>query len=510
MRTRLLAPCAGLVSGVFALGLAEVIAGVVSPASAPVIALGDVVVANVPPWLKDFAISAFGTHDKQVLLGTAYLIAAALSALAGVLTVRGRGAGIWLVLGLGTLAALAAATRPEASLLSALPSLLGAAAGMFVLTHLARAIREHAAAAPRTVAGELAGRRAVLGLGAVLALGVAAGGLGNWLGARLRGAQSSREALTLPTPADPAPALPSGVEVGVDGMEPFLTPNADFYRIDTALSVPLLTAEDWSLRIHGLVDREVTLTWDQLVAGDLVERDLTLMCVSNEVGGDLTSTARWIGLPVKPLLERAGVGADADMVLSKSSDGWTASTPLETLTDGRDAILAIGMNGEPLPLEHGFPVRMVVPGLYGYVSATKWVVDLEVTRFDRAQGYWTPRGWSERGPVKTGSRIDVPANGETVDGGKTVLAGVAWAEHRGIGKVEVRIGEGAWQEATLGTEDTVDTWRQWYLPWSGAPAGRHTVQVRATDGDGAVQTADVAPPAPDGATGWHTIQVTVG
>ncbi|GAA3592503.1 molybdopterin-dependent oxidoreductase [Kineosporia mesophila] len=504
---RLLAAGAGLASGVFALGLAQVIAGLVSPSSAPIVALGDVVVANVPAWLKNFAVSTFGTHDKVALLTVAYLVAALLSALAGLLALRGR-AGTWLVLALGAVAALAAATRPESTALAALPSLIGAAAGMFVLQRLVVMIREWGRADPDTAAALIAGRRTVIGLGSVLAVGIATGALGNWLGARLRGATASRDALKLPVPADPAPAWPSGVEVGVKGMEPFLTPNDDFYRIDTALSVPLLTAEDWSLRIHGLVEREVTLTWAELVAGDLVERDLTLMCVSNEIGGDLTGTARWIGLPIQPLLERAGVGKDADMVLSTSSDGWTASTPVETLTDGRDAILAIGMNGEPLPLEHGFPVRMIVPGLYGYVSATKWVVDLEVTRFDRAEGYWTPRGWSERGPVKTGSRIDVPGNGEKVDPGTVTLAGIAWAEHRGITGVEVRVDGGAWQKATLGAEDSVDTWRQWYFAWN-AVKGSHEIQVRATDGDNAVQTGDEAPPAPDGATGWHTISVTV-
>ncbi len=507
MKKNLLAAAAGLTAGIFALGLAEVIAGLVAPAAAPIIALGDVVVDNVPAWLKDFAISTFGSNDKLVLLSVAYLVAAGLSALAGLLAVRGR-AGTWLVLALGALAALAAATRPEASTLAALPSLIGAAAGMYVLQVLARLVRDLAIAPPATASHELAGRRAAIGLGAVFAVGVVTGGIGNWLGARLRGAEASREAIRLPAPADAAPELPSGVEVGVKGVEPFITANDDFYRIDTALSVPLLRAEDWSLRIHGLVAREITLTWDELVSAELVERNLTLMCVSNEVGGDLTSTARWLGLPIAPLLERAGVKADADAVLSKSSDGWTAATPIQTLTDGRDSILAIGMNGEPLPLEHGFPVRMVVPGLYGYVSATKWVVDLEVTRFDRAEGYWTPRGWSALGPVKTSSRIDVPADGDELAAGPVTVAGIAWAEHRGITAVEVRIDDGPWQPATLGAEASVDTWRQWYLPWT-ASAGSHRIQVRATDGDGSVQVGQTAPPAPDGATGWHSITVAI-
>jgi DMSO/TMAO reductase YedYZ molybdopterin-dependent catalytic subunit len=499
---------AGIASGALSLGLAEVVAGIVSPESAPLIALGGVVVDAVPPWLKDFAVQNFGRHDKQVLLGSALVIALLLSALAGVLAVQGKQWGTYLVLGLGGLAALAAATRPDAGTLSVLPSLVGALVGMFVLNWMAPQVRQAITAPAGTRSAEVTGRRALLALGSVLAGGVVTGGLGRLLGGRLRGAQSSRAAITLPVPADPAPALPAGVSVGVDGVTPFLTPNEDFYRIDTALITPLLRAEDWQLRIHGLVDQEVTISYAELIKGGLVERDVTLMCVSNEVGGDLTGNARWLGLPIGPLLTRAGPKSNADMVLSKSSDGFTAGTPLKVLTDGRDAMLAIGMNGEPLPVEHGFPVRMVVPGLYGYVSATKWVVDLEVTRFDQAQGYWTPRGWSELGPVKTESRFDVPRDVDRVEAGTVMVAGIAWAQHRGVKAVEVRVGTGNWQPATLGAEDSVDTWRQWFFRWE-ATAGRYQLQVRATDADGAVQTADEAPPNPDGATGYHTINVTV-
>jgi DMSO/TMAO reductase YedYZ molybdopterin-dependent catalytic subunit len=257
-----------------------------------------------------------------------------------------------------------------------------------------------------------------------------------------------------------------------------------------------------------MVDREVRLDWQQLISSSLVERDVTLMCVSNEVGGNLVGNARWLGLPIAGLLRRAGAHRDADMVLSTSADGWTCSTPLEVLTDGRDAMLAVGMNGAPLPIEHGFPVRMVVPGLYGYVSATKWVVDLEVTRFDLKQGYWTPRGWSARAPVKTQSRIDVPSSGASVRAGQVAVAGVAWAQHRGIRGVEVRVDGGSWQPAQLAAEASVDTWRQWVWRWDATP-GQHVLEVRATDGTGAVQTGQPRPPAPDGATGWHRIKVTV-
>jgi DMSO/TMAO reductase YedYZ molybdopterin-dependent catalytic subunit len=499
---------AGVASGALSLGLAEVVAGIASPSSAPLIALGDVAVDAVPPWLKDWAIQNFGTHDKQVLLGGALVIALLLSALAGVLAVRGKQWGTWLVLVLGAVAALAAATRPDAGTLSVLPSLVGALVGMFVLNWLAPQVRQAVEATAGSRSAELSRRRALQGLGGVLVGGVVTGGVGRMLSGRLRGAEESRASITLPAPSDPAPALPAGVSVNVPGVAPFITPNEDFYRIDTTLITPLLRAEDWTLRIHGMVQREITVSYADLLKGPLVERDVTLMCVSNEVGGDLTGNARWLGLPIGPLLTSAGPKTGADMVLSKSSDGWTAGTPLDVLTDGRDALLAIGMNGEPLPVEHGFPVRMVVPGLYGYVSATKWVVDLEVTRFDQAQGYWTPRGWSERGPVKTESRFDVPQDLDRVKAGTVVLAGIAWAQHRGIKGVEVRVGDGAWQPATLGAEDSIDTWRQWFYRWN-ATAGRYRLQVRATDATGEAQTETVAPPAPDGASGYHTIDVTV-
>ena len=317
-----------------------------------------------------------------------------------------------------------------------------------------------------------------------------------------------RTALRLPKPAVAAAPIPAGAALKVDGISPLITPNADFYRIDTALVVPQVDPAQWRLRIHGLVAHEVTLTWDELLALPLVEAAATLSCVSNDVGGDLIGNAVWLGYPIRELLAKAQPAADADMVLSTSVDGFTAGTPIEALTDDRNALLAIGMNGRPLPIEHGFPVRMVVPGLYGYVSATKWVTDLEVTRFDRATAYWTARGWSARGPVKLESRIDVPKSGRALRAGDTVIAGVAWQPHAGVSAVEVQIDDGPWQRAELAPAISADTWVQWRLPWA-ATAGQHTLRCRATGADGTVQTADVAPPAPDGATGWHTIDVSV-
>uniref|UniRef100_UPI0013E97431 molybdopterin-dependent oxidoreductase n=1 Tax=Cellulomonas endophytica TaxID=2494735 RepID=UPI0013E97431 len=304
----------------------------------------------------------------------------------------------------------------------------------------------------------------------------------------------------------PAQALGAHRQARVRGGQ-VVTPNDAFYRIDTAFVVPTIDPSGWSLRVHGLVEREVVLTWEDLLGESLVEAWVTLACVSNEVGGDLVGNARWLGLPVRGLLARAGMREGADMVLSTSSDGFTASTPLEALTDDRDALLAVGMNGEPLPYEHGFPARLVVPGLYGYVSATKWVVDLEVTRFADRTAYWTDRGWSERGPVKTASRIEVPRAGAEVPAGTVAVGGTAWAQHRGVTGVEVQVDDGPWQPAVLAGEISVDTWRQWSFRWEATP-GQHVLRVRASDPDGP-QTGDVARVVPDGATGWHTVVVRV-
>ncbi|HEX5858214.1 MAG TPA: molybdopterin-dependent oxidoreductase, partial [Microbacterium sp.] len=344
--------------------------------------------------------------------------------------------------------------------------------------------------------------------GSATALGVLAAVGASAVRAGTRGIAVIRDALKLPAAAVTAPAIPAGTELGLPGLAPVITPNDQFYRIDTALVVPQIDPATWSLRIHGLVEREVELTWDELLALPLEESVTTLACVSNEVGGDLIGNALWLGYPIRELLARAKPTTDADMVLSRSIDGFTASTPLEVLTDDRDAILAVGMNGEPLPAEHGFPVRMVVPGLYGYVSATKWVTELEVTRFDEQRAYWTDRGWSERGPIKLQSRIDVPRRGQGLKAGDVVIAGVAWQQHVGIEGVEVQIDEGEWRPATLATAISDDTWVQWSLPWT-AKKGDHVIRCRATNKEGERQTEDEVGVVPDGATGWHWRTVSV-
>jgi DMSO/TMAO reductase YedYZ molybdopterin-dependent catalytic subunit len=294
----------------------------------------------------------------------------------------------------------------------------------------------------------------------------------------------------------------------VAGLTPLQTPVEDFYRIDTALTSPVVDADTWRLRISGMVEREVELTYDELMDLPQVEADITISCVSNEVGGDLVGTARWQGVRLADVLDLAGVDPAATQVIGRSVDGWTAGFPTEVAYDGRDALVAVGMQGVPLPIDHGFPARLVVPGLYGYVSATKWLAELELTTWEAADGYWIPRGWSKEGPIKVQSRIDVPASGADVPRGEVLVAGVAWAPHRGIRRVEVQVDDGPWREAELAEELSPDVWRQWRLRWD-APAGEHRLRVRATDGDGTTQRGTPVPPAPDGAEGWHTRVVRV-
>ncbi|TNM66967.1 oxidoreductase [Streptomyces sp. NP160] len=504
----------GVVSAGLALGVAQLVAALVRPEAAPVLAIGSAFIDRVPPWLKDTAVRLFGTSDKLVLLGSMALVIALLAALAGVAERWRRGAGLALVVLFGAVAVGAAVTRAGAGPFDAAPSVLGFAVGGVALRLLVERLRAADAAADRdTPEAGSPTRRAVLALTAWVAVGAAAAAAaGRALGSAARSAVAARSALRLPAPATPASPVPAGVSNGVAGTTPYLTPNADFYRIDTALTVPSIDPATWSLRVHGLVEEEVEISFEELLAMPMTEERVTLTCVSNEVGGGLAGNATWLGVPVAGVLERARPQAGADMVLSRSSDGFSASTPLGALTDpGRGALLAVGMNGEPLPLEHGFPVRMVVPGLYGFVSATKWVVDLEVTRFADATAYWTTRGWSAEGPIKTASRIDVPKGFAQVARGTVAVGGVAWAQTRGVRAVEVQVDDGPWQQAALAAEDGLDTWRQWSYAWdtSSVGAGPHTLRVRATDGTGQVQTGERAAPAPDGSTGWHSVSVTV-
>ncbi len=309
--------------------------------------------------------------------------------------------------------------------------------------------------------------------------------------------------------AEPVPPLPSGADFARQGTPSFLTPNANFYRIDTALVVPQVRAEDWTLRVHGMVDSELSLSYDDIRSRPLVERRVTLCCVSNPVGGPYVSTATFVGVELADLLEEAGVRPGARQLFSTSADGWTCGTPVGAALDReRGALLALGMNGEPLPLEHGFPARMVVPGLYGYVSATKWVVDMEVTTWNARRAYWLERDWAREAPVKTQSRVDRPRESATVGLGTVTAAGVAWAQPTGVEAVRVRLDDGPWREADLAADVSDDTWRMWRIDLEITEPGEHRVTCRAVDKSGSAQTGERAPVLPDGATGWHTVAFT--
>ena len=494
----------GVIAGAVSIGVATLLAGVLvwlgiaGGTPSPIPAVAGAFIDRTPPWLKDFAVSTFGTNDKLALtIGMVVVLVAACAGI-GVLS-RRRGLLAAVLLGVvGALGMAAVISRPDASGPDVLPTLIGTAVGIDTLFRL----RPRPSDDLRTGAWNPLTRRRVIAGGSALVAG--------FLGMRLDGGRgSAREAradTVIPTPT----VTPSvdGASVNVEGVTPFIVPNDDFYRIDTAFVVPQLDTASWSLRVWGEVEQEVTIDWATLLKQPLEQHLVTLTCVSNEVGGDLVGNAMWTGWPVRNLLAMAKPKAGADMVLSRSSDGFTAGTPIEALTDDRNAMVAVAMNGQALPFEHGFPARLVVPGLYGYVSATKWVTELKVTRFSADEGYWTPRGWSAKGPIKTASRIDVPRAGRGVKAGTVAVAGVAWAQHRGISKVEVQVDDGPWQQATLAAEPTVDAWRQWVLMWAATP-GTHELRVRATDATGATQTEQHAPPDPDGSTGWHTVQVDV-
>ncbi|WP_436408486.1 molybdopterin-dependent oxidoreductase [Agromyces chitinivorans] len=502
----------GVVSAGALLAAAELVAVLLARNASVLLAIGAFVIDVVPRPLKELAITTLGTADKPVLLVGVAVAAGVAAALAGVLEVRRPGWGAAAFVVGAALATAAAVTRAGTGALAWVPPVVGGAVGVGVLVLLARLLRRADApepADPPTDASPGIARRSFLratAIASVSAVLVGAGAAAARLGSSAVGAV--REALRLPAPRSRV-AVPGAAQLDIPGLSPLITSNADFYRVDTALSVPRVDPSTWRLTIDGLVERPVELGFDELVAMGLDEYAITLTCVSNEVGGDLVDTAIWLGVPVREVLRLAGPRAGADMVLSRSVDGFTASTPLASLTDdGLDAILAVGMNGEPLPLEHGFPVRMVVPGLYGYVSATKWLTELRVTTFADDEAYWTPRGYSATAPIKLSSRVDTPKLGAAVAAGRVPIAGVAWAQTVGIARVEVRIDDGDWQDATLAEALADDTWVQWVLEWDAEP-GTHYLTVRATDRAGTLQTEEPAPIAPDGSTGWQRTLVTV-
>lgn len=516
---------------------AELVTGLLSLRTSPLIAVGEWVIELTPGAVAEFFIGLVGQADKPLLVSGVILALLGFGALAGALSARRSAVGMGLLAVLGAIGAVAALTRGRADALDGLPALVATVVAMVLLSWLLAAARgpatttaaaagpgvaapdrapstptpERAPSAPAAggasaAANDVTRRDFLLRAGATGAAAVLAAGAGRWLARGRDAVEAARRALRLPVRDVP---VPEGVSVGVAGVSPWLTPTDDFYRIDTALTPPLVTPQNWRLRVHGMVDRELNISFADLLEREVVDAFVTLCCVSNPVGGPLIGNTRWTGVRIADLLAEAGPQAGADAVLSRSVDGWTCGTPLAALTDGRDSLLAFAMDGRALPVEHGFPVRMVVPGLYGYVSATKWLVDLEVTRFADFAAYWTDRGWAEQAPIKTSSRIDVPGDGASVPVGRVAVGGVAWAQHRGIDAVEVRVDDGPWQRATLADEPTIDTWRQWRWDWEASP-GDHELYVRATDSTGAVQTGDETGVMPDGATGWHRVSVRVG
>ncbi len=495
----------GLLAGGVTLAVAELVAGALLRPSSPVLAVGSAFIDLTPRPLKDFAVTTFGQNDKNVLLTGIGLTLVLLTAVVGLLARRRPRIGDLAVLALTAVAVIAAVSRPTARGVDVLPALAGGVVGLLTLRlllgHLTRPGGDRRSG-PVT-------RRAFLAMaGAVGLVAVVSEAAGRQLRGRLDAA-AARRGVSLPRPASPAPAWPQGAELPVPGITPLQTAATDFYRVDTALSVPQLRPQDWQLVVHGLVDRPLTLSFADLLAMPAVERDITMTCVSNEVGGTLVGSARWQGVLLADVLARAGVQPEASQLFSRSVDGMTIGTPVSAVTDGRDALLAYAMNGAPLLPEHGFPVRMVVPGLYGYVSATKWVTDLELTTFERATGYWVQRGWAAQAPIRIGSRIDTPKPLSRTPSGDLAVAGVAWAQHRGISAVQVQLDDGPWQQAQLSAPVDQDTWRQWVWRWRGATPGTHRLTVRAVDGHGDLQVQQRETPFPAGATGWHSIIVTV-
>lgn len=495
---------AGVAAAAVSLGVAALV-GIPFGARADArAAVGSMVVDLTPGPVKEWAIQTLGSLDKIFLAVVVLVVIATIAAVAGSFETKRRPVGSAVIAGAGILGCAAVLSRQGATLPDTIPTVAGALSGVASLRFLTRRCE------PKDPDGDEpdARRRALLVYG-LFGFGVLGGVVGAVVTRLVHSVAADRNAVTLPTPRVPAPPVPADVQPKGVALPSFVTAASDFYRVDTALSVPQLSHRDWRLRIHGMVDREATYNFDDLTRFEVVETVATLTCVSNPVGGKLISTGVWTGYRLADLLTAAGVHATADMVLSTSIDGFTAGTPVQALTDGRDALLAVGLNGQPLPVEHGYPARLVVPGLYGYVSATKWVVDLELTRFDKAKAYWTRFGWAAQAPIKTESRIDVPADGQKLPRGSVVFGGVAWAQNRGVRAVEVRIDDGGWQPAELGASYSNATWRLWSLPWEAKTVGNHRITVRAIDNSGATQTADQVPSVPDGATGWHTVNFTV-
>ncbi len=508
---RLRAAVGGLLAAGVALGVGELVAGLDSRLRSPVEAVATEVIDRVPKPVERFAIETFGSNDKLALVIGILSLSAVFGVLLGLAARRRPLVGTVGMGAFGLLGVVASLGTPNATAIAALPSVAAAVAGALALRLLVPApipASEPAlsSAAPLTRGG-LGSRRAFLGVAAAAAAGAALAGAG---GRALRGrfsAAESRASVRLPRAAAPLPPIPASAGAGVEGVTPFVTSNRDFYRVDTALLVPQVRAEDWTLSVTGMVDEPFELTYAELSDLDIVEADITMTCISNQVGGNLVGNARWLGVLTRDLLDRARPQGRADQLVGRSTDGYTCGFPIEAAYD-RPCLVAIGMNGEPLPLRHGFPARLVTPGIYGYVGSTKWLTELEVTTFDAFDQYWVPRGYAEKAPIKTMARIDAPRSFESVAAGRVMVGGVAWAQTRGIRAVEIRIDDGDFEPTVLADEVARETWRQWRYEWDATP-GRHDLTVRAVDGLGERQTEERAEPLPDGASGWMSLVVNV-
>ena len=499
---------AGVASGAFAVVVGMLVASIANRPS-PIDAVGSSFIDRTPRWLKDLAIDWFGTNDKTALRVGIVIVLALVAAILGTRSTTSIaplsvGIAVFAVIG-----ALSTAERPGSNAWSVVAPLIGALAGVVASMAIIDVWRTRWLAAHRPMVSRVPlgwdRRRFVATTSAVAGASVVIGAIARSGENRRTQRVEEQRPASLPS-AEGTNDVPT--DLSHVGDTTYITPNDDFYRIDTALSFPSVDLDSWRLRIEGMVDTEFELSYDELLAMPQIERTITICCVSNEIGGPLIGNAAWQGVPLKDVLDRAGVQDGAEQLFSRSIDGWTCGFPIDVARDGRDAMIAIGMNGEPLPLMHGFPARLIVPGVYGYVSATKWLSSIAVNRWSDAEGYWVPRGWARDAPIKTQSRIDVPKRGQKIAAGPTRIAGVAWAQHTGIAKVEVRVDDNEWVEATLSDDLTDDAWRLWYVDWN-ATSGEHRLQVRATDKSGYTQTDEIASVAPDGATGWHTRSVDV-
>lgn len=493
-----------------ALAAGQLAAAFVGTDASPYFAVGNEFVDHTPVWLKEFAVSNFGEHDKTVLLAGMGAVLVLVGVGAGLLSRRNAVPGTVLAIALGVLGVIAVLGRNDLGQLSVLAPVFSLVAGVLVFRLLHRLALEwvidRERGADTYAETPRGGRRKFLISSAGVVAGAGLAGIVGQVVIDTNNVDASRAAVGPLAAAQPA-IVPAGADFAGNGTPTYITDEGAFYRVDTALTIPQVATQNWSLRIHGMVQHEKTFSYSDIRNRKLVEQIITLCCVSNPVGGPYISNAKFIGVYMRDLLNEVGVLPGADQLLSTSTDGYTAGTPVSALMDNRGAMLAIGMNGQPLPVEHGFPARMVVPGLYGYVSATKWVVDMELTKFSDAQGYWVPRGYSQQAPVKTESRIDKPAAFDRVPAGSVVVAGIAWAQTKGIDRVEVRVDGGPWQDAQLSTEVTKNSWRMWRA-FLDLKTGNHTVECRATDDTGYVQTADTADTVPDGATGWPSVTFT--